>query len=622
LSNRYYRSRNRTRFYYQGPEVELKEETLPPKEELPSPFDPPRRRKGWYISSYARVRIAAVLVTLFAVALVFNLYHWQVERSNTLAENAKKLHLQTSEIPARRGLIYDTNGHLLASNTAVYLLWVAPRSLNDQQVEKYSDTILKIIPTLSRDKVKEALTYKGEGSSNWNLIATNVSAEQADEIREQKMEAIYLEAKARRYYPNNTMLSHLLGFTNYEMKGAYGIEGYYEKVLGGQPGKILAERDASGYPIALGAQQISPPVDGADLTLTVDTAIQSKVEREVLAAMFRWNATGAHAIVMNPQTGAILAWVSYPDYDPNEFYKTDTARFRDPNISEIYEPGSTFKIFTAAIGIDTGVVTPNTNAGTLPGCVPKYGYTICNYNMVGYDNQTVIKTMQKSSNVGAMWIAEKFGPQRYYQYMKNFGIGEPTGVDLSGEIGSLLRWQDSPGWSPLDFNMNSFGQAIGVTPLQLVTAVSAVANGGKLMKPYVVEKVTRDGKVENETKPLVARQVISPESSRTTTDILVEAVRGGETRLADVKGYRIAGKTGTAQIALPTGGYHPSLYIGSTIAYAPADNPQFVVLVRLDRIGTFGSNTAAPAVKNIVDFLLHYYSIPPTEPVPADASKP
>jgi len=589
------------------------------------------KKRGWGITPYMRVWIATGIMSLISVALMVNLFHWQVERGKDLAKEATKQNLQTSDTPARRGLIYDSNGQLLASNSLVYLVWGAPREVDVKKVDSYASRLASYLPDTQRQKIVEALTPNTDKDRQWNLIATGVSPDIAEKIRQDsksdpktkeapKLNGVSLESKARRVYPNNTMLANLLGFANFEMVGAYGVEGYYNKVLSGQPGKVVAVRDAYKAPIALGAQQISQPVDGGDLYLTVDTAIQAKVEKEVLATMFQYGASAASAIVMNPQTGAILAWVSYPDYDPNKFYETDNKRFLDPMVSAVYEPGSTFKIFTAAIGIDTGAVTPD-SAANLPGCVIKYGFTVCNYNRVGYDNQTVAKTLQKSSNVGAMWIVEKYGPQKYYPYMKNFGFGQSTGIDLASEGEGIVRWPENPSWSMLDLDMNSFGQAIAVTPLQLITGVSAVANGGKLMKPYVVDRITRDNKVIEQTKPTVVRQVISPESAKTTTDMLVQAVKGGETRLADVKGYLIAGKTGTAQIAGPNGGYLDNIYIGSTIAYAPANNPQFVVLVRLDRINTFGSNTAAPAVKNIIEFLFHYYNIPPTEQV-VETKKP
>jgi cell division protein FtsI/penicillin-binding protein 2 len=604
-------TRSRTRFTYQQTDSVVPD-LIP---EMPDYKASPRqRRTTWYLSPYARVRIAAVLVTFIAAALLIKLFYWQVQQAPSLSTRAENLHTWTSSQPARRGVIYDANGLLLASNTYVFSVRGAPRGLNDKQTAEYTEKLSKFLPNIEKEKIRAALTINAEGTNNWNLIAVDIDSATAELIRKEDMEGIFLEPKARRVYPNGTLLAHLLGFTNYEMKGAYGVEGYYDKELSGKPGTILAERDAAGAPIALSSQQITAPVDGGDLTLTIDSAIQAELEREVLAAMFQWKATGASGIVMNPRTGAILGSVSYPDYDPNEFYKTPPERLLDPVVSGTYEPGSTFKIFTAGIGIETGAVTPD-SAADLPGCVMKYGFRVCNYNSVGYDNQTVVKTLQKSSNVGAMWIIEKYGPEKYYSFLKDFGIGKPTGIDLAGEAQGFVRWQNSPGWSMLDLDMNAFGQAITVTPMQLITAVSAVANGGKLMQPHVVSKITRDGKIIQEFKPQVIRQVISPESAKTTTDMLVQAVKGGETRLADVKGYQIAGKTGTAQFVNKQGIYDPNLYIGSTIAYAPAQNPQFVVLVKLDQINTYGSNTAAPAVKNITEFLLNYYNIPPTEAV-------
>jgi cell division protein FtsI/penicillin-binding protein 2 len=571
-------------------------------------------RRTWRLSSTMRVRLAMLVIVLIAATLVIRLFALQATQQGPygdLKKRATAQHLSETTIPARRGIIRDANGLVLASNISLYQIWGAPQSLTEKQSQKSIAALTQLLPNVQPAKIKDALTYTSKDKI-YNLIASAIDSTTADKISNLALPGVYLEPQTRRFYPNGDMMGRLIGFANYENVGAYGVEGYYdEKYLRGKPGLVIAERDADGNPIAISQQkEIEAPQDGADLTLTIDSTIQVMVERELKSGMEKHQAESAVAIVMDPQTGAILAWASYPNYNPNDFYKTDGKLLKDAAVSDLYEPGSTFKILTAAIGIDTGVVTPDSSAD-LPGCVIKYGQRICNFDSVGYQHQTVVDTLIHSSNVGAMWIAEKFGPQKYYDYLKRFGIGSLTGIDVQGEAPALLRWPDSKDWSPLDMLTNSFGQSVAVTPVQLVTAVSAVANGGKLMKPYVVSKVVRDGQVISETKPEVIRQVIKPESAKTTTEMLIQAVRKGETRLADVSGYRIAGKTGTATL------YDSPLTIGSTIAYAPADNPRFVVYVRYDKTKDtpWGSNTAAPVVATIMQNLFSQFNIPPTEPV-------
>ncbi len=621
------------RYQFQATETPELLEKLPPRPSRPEPkirfsnqpttsaasdsnskaLKEPGTKRVWRLSSAVRVRISLVVVALIGATLLVRLFSLQVQQSvyGDLKQRAADMHMKETTIPARRGLIRDANGLVLASNISVYRVWGAPHGLSQKQIERSVGTIAKLLPNVPEAKIKDALTYKKEKDAvNYNLIANGVDSAIADKLKDANLAGIDLEPQMRRVYPNGTMLGQLLGFANYENVGAYGIEGGYETTLKGKPGVIVAETDASGNPIIIGQRQISDPEDGGDLTLTIDSAIQVMVERELKKGMEGHSAEGAVAMVMDPQTGAILAWASFPNYDPNDFYKTSPTLLKDPMLSGTYEPGSTFKILTAAIGIDTGAVKPD-SAADLPGCIIKYTARICNHDSVGHQKQTVADTLRFSSNVGAMWIAEKFGPQKYYDYLKRFGIGSLTNIEVQGETNSIIRWPDNKDWIPLDMMTNSFGQSVAVTPLQLVTAISAVANGGKLMKPYVVSKVTREGKVISETQPQVVRQVIKPESAKTTTDMLVEAVRKGETRLADVKGYRIAGKTGTTTL------YDSNYTIGSTLAYAPADNPRFIVYVRYDKTKDiqWGSNTAAPVVKSITENLFDYYHIPPTEAV-------
>lgn len=587
---------------------------LPFERPRPSATPPRPARRKFNLSPYMRIRITVLAVTLFGLAIFIQLFTLQIQDRYGSRAYAQKTQVYETPIPATRGLIMDTNGLVLASNTFVYNIFVSPKDLTPNQIKNVGNNLATLLPEVPRAQIQEALTYNADDKSNHRLVAAGVSYEAADKIRKADLLGVTVESPTRRTYPNGNMLSNMLGFVNYENNADYGIEGKYNDILKGTPGSRYAQHDGDGNPIILGQVQLTPAVDGANVTLTIDASVQKIVERELLKGMQDHGAEKAMAIVADPKTGQIIAWASYPNYNPNDFYKTDVSLFRDPLVSDIYEPGSTFKILTAAIGIDTGVVTPN-SAADLPGCVTEYGQRICNFDSVGYNGQTVTKTLEKSSNVGAMWIAKKFGPDKYYKYMNDFGIGKPTGIDLKDEGLGIFRTNQDKNWSPLDYLENSFGQAVAVTPIQLVSAISAVANGGKLMQPYVVSQITRNGEVIQKNEPTFIRQVVSEQSAKTTTDMLVSAVRLGETRLADVKGYRIAGKTGTA--TLYENGKESQFTIGSTIAYAPADNPRFIVLVRYDKTKDtpWGSNTAAPVVKAITEQLFSYYRIPPTEPV-------
>lgn len=580
--------------------------------DLPRPVAAPVRKR-LYMSPFTRIRITIFFITLFGLAIFVQLFTLQIQDRYQSREYAQRTQVRKTSIPATRGLIMDSNGLVLASNTFVYNIFASPKDLTERQTAKIAETLAGLMPDVPKAQIKEAFTYVKD-ESNYKLVVAGVSFEIAEKVRQADILGVIVESPTRRTYPNNNMLSNLLGFVNYENNADYGLEGRYNDILKGTPGSRYAQIDGQGNPIVLGQIQLTPAVEGGNITLTIDASVQKIVERELLKGMKDHGAEKAMAIVADPQTGQIIAWVSFPNYNPNDFYKTDVKLFRDPLVSDVYEPGSTFKILTAAIGIDTGVVTPD-SAADLPGCVIEYGRRICNFDSVGYPHQTVIKTLEKSSNVGAMWIAKKFGPDKYYPYLKNFGIGIPTGIDLKDESGGIVRTNQSKDWSPLDFLENSFGQAVAVTPIQLVQAVSAVANGGKLMQPYMVSQITRNGEVIEKNQPTFIRQVVSAQSAKTTTNMLVSAVRQGETRLADVKGYRVAGKTGTATIF--ENGVESQFTIGSTIAYAPADNPRFVVLVRYDKTKDtpWGSNTAAPVVKTITEQLFNYYRIPPTEPV-------
>jgi cell division protein FtsI/penicillin-binding protein 2 len=592
----------------------------------------------WRLSSYLRVRLAMLLVILAGCGLILNLYNIQARDGGDLklTERLAEQNLKTEDVPAVRGQIRTSDGLLLATNVPSYKVYAWPDGMTQKQTDKVVTALAAFLPDVPVEKLKTAFTFTDRDHLAWTQIASDLDDATISKlqklIQDNNLSGVSIVPTTKRIYPNGAFLGHLLGFAHpgdteaQGLVGAYGVEGFYDSSLKGQPGLIAADRDVYGSPVMLNAPSIKEPVNGNDLILTIDSGAQYIAERELSAGLKEHKADAGMAIVMNPKTGAILAYASVqsdvPPFDPNASATTKYENLLDPMVSDVYEPGSTFKIFTAAIGIDAGVVQPETSAGNLPGCILKYGARICNWDSQGHSNQTVIDTLRFSSNVGADWIIERIKPEVYYDYMHKLGFSNFTGIDLQGEADGIMPVPGTQWWIPLTYLQNAFGQGIAVTPVQLVTGVSVVANGGKAVRPHVVAEITHDGKVvQNQNDLSDNHQIISPETSQKMNYALTEAMKGAgsETALVCVPGYQVAAKTGTAQIPKKGGGYEDGGVghtIGSTIAYAPSDNPQVVVYVRYDRPKDtqWGSNTAGPVVHKILSQLLTYYKIPPTEP--------
>jgi cell division protein FtsI/penicillin-binding protein 2 len=363
--------------------------------------------------------------------------------------------------------------------------------------------------------------------------------------------------------------------------------------------------------IPLGVSRFVPPVRGAALYLTIDRGIQFVIERELEQAVIEYGAQRGSVIVLNPKTGALLGTVSYPAYDPNNYAVSDESLFFDPIVSEQYEPGSVFKIITMAAGLDAGVVVPNKviyDGGT----IEVGGRVIYNWDRQGHGQVDMIDVLAQSLNVGVAQVAIELGKDRFYTYVKRFGFGRLTEIDLGNEGPGTLKTPKDAAWHASDLGANSFGQGIAVTPLQMAVAVAAIANDGQMMKPYIVQRI-----VSNEqdiaVNPIITRRAVSAETAHTLTDMLATALERANSE-ALLPGYRVAGKTGTAEIPVP-GGYHPTLTLGSFAGYLPADDPQVLVLVIIDRpLGSrWGSKTAAPTFKRIAEQLVVLLDIPPDD---------
>ncbi len=548
-------------------------------------------------------RLVFLIAILIGIVLVITvrLFRLQVFRG---AAGDKPVIFQASKVLYQQGLIVDRRGYILALTTFDYDVCADPSSI--ENVEDAKDIASQLSPLLGLPPGELVPILDQE--KPYALLKPRVSKEVADAIGSLGLTGIYTEAKFRREYPGGKLAAHVLGFVTYEYTGTYGVEGYYEPVLKGIdviPGQMIALQDE----ILPGMfSQLVLPQDGPQLILTLDRNIQYLVEQELAKAIDKYGADSGTVIIMDPRTGAILAMANYPSYDPNFFYEAQELH-NNPAISDHYEPGSVLKVITMAAGLDAGVITTQSTFFD-SGIVEVGGCVIRDPDHHAHGTVTMTDILAYSLNVGVAHVSTALGEERFYTYLRRFGFGVPTGVDLYGEGPGSVKVPGSREWTKCDLATNAFGQGIAVTPLQMITAVAAVANRGLLVKPYVVERIVDDQGVIV-TQPTAVGQVVSPQTAKQVTEMLVEAVeRGAE--LATVPGYDIAGKTGTAQIPVE-GGYDPELTIASFVGYAPADDPRFIALVKIDkpRVAAEGAEVAAPVFRAIAERLFVLLNVSP-----------
>ncbi len=555
---------------------------------------------------HSKYRIYTVMAVMCAAGLVLigQLVRWQVVEHYRFVAWAEAEHQDELVIPSRRGEVRDRSGYLLATDLIEYDISVSPKIVSDPPV---TADRLDALLDMSREEILQRLTSK----KPWVPIAGGVSQSVGETIFEWDLTGLQVEPRPKRVYPEGHLGAHVLGFVNNNGNGFYGVEGYYDTLLRGKPGLQAGERSPFGEMIPLAVSHFVPPVSGATLYLTIDRTVQSLVQQELENAVRQYQAQGGSVVVLDPKTGAILAMAGYPDYDPNTFSVSDNSLFADPNVSEQYEPGSVFKIITMAAGLDAGVIGPE---GIIydGGLIEIGGRVIYNWDRQGHGNVDMTDVLAKSLNVGAAQVAMALGKDRFYTYVKRFGFGRLTEIDLENEGPGTLKTPKDATWHESDLGTNSFGQGIAVTPVQAAAAIAAVANNGLLMKPYAVQRIT-NGERSVEVKPIVVRRVVSADTAHTLTNMLVNALKRANSQ-ALLPGYQVAGKTGTAQIPVP-GGYHPTLTLTSFGGYLPADDPQVMILVIIDRPSTskWGSQTAAPTFNRIAEQMVVLLDIPPDD---------
>jgi cell division protein FtsI (penicillin-binding protein 3) len=557
------------------------------------------------VTSPYRPLTLLVVFVLMAGGIAARLAFWQVMQHGHLSNLAQLERAGLQVQPAARGEIVDAQGSPMAMNVTLDAVYSVGKQLVDPQV-----TASVLAPALGVPASRLEHTF-ARYPTGYATLAPQVTDAVSAKIRALRLPGIVLAPQLRRAYPDNQNASQVIGYVNGDNKGLMGVERFYENILSGQAGLASVLKDTAGNDVHLSSAPPVPSQDGGSLRLTIDGPVQSLVEHALQQAVQKHSADGGTIIVMDPTTGYILGMASSPMANPNQYWK-DNANFTNQAIQSSYEPGSTFKMVTMAAGLDTHVITPDT-AFQDTGQWVVGDRVLHNWNNGGFGWETMTQVLQHSANVGAAFVSSRLGRNRFYDYVHRFGFGTPTGVDISGEVRGSVPLPGDKTWTIVNQFTNAYGQGLTVTPLQLVRAVAAVANGGLMMKPQVVSQITYRGRVIDRP-PVPQGRVISPQTAHTLTKMLVESALGGEAQFSLVKGYDIAAKTGTASIAGPYGQYLQNATIASVVGYAPAYSPRFAVLVKIDhpRDTPWGSMAAAPVLHDLFQQLFLYYHVPPS----------
>jgi len=556
-----------------------------------------------------RLKVLSALMILFFVASFFRLFQKQVLENQKYIGLAKGQQVVKKEVTPRRGKIYVKEGaelYPLATNLTFYSLSVVPKHITDKEdAAKKLSSILGISEKEIYDKIANDKLYLPP-------LARKLDEDKAKAIRDLKLQGVYLQEESSRFYPEGEVSAHILGFVDADGEGHYGLEGFYNAELKGEKGVVLGEKDSKGRIISY--LNKGEPQDGTDLVLTIDRTIQFEAFKKIKEAVEKYQGISGSIVIMDPQTGAILAMANYPTFDPNKYNEVkDYNLFLNPVIAKVWEPGSVFKVIDMAAGIDSGAVTKDTTE-TFPAMVKIGGYEIWTFDKKSHGRQNMTQVLETSNNVGAVYVAQKVGKEKFYKYIKDFGFGSKTGIDLEKEANKEIKpWKF---WRDVELATMGFGQGIAVTPIQLVTAVSAIANGGKLVQPHIVDEIISSSGKREKIQTKEVRQVISPATAETVSEMMVSVVERGHGKKAKVAGFKVAGKTGTAQVPKKDGrGYEEGKTVGSFVGFAPADNPRFVMLVKIDEPKTveWAESSAAPVFGEMAAFLLNYFQVPPSE---------
>jgi cell division protein FtsI (penicillin-binding protein 3) len=555
-----------------------------------------------------RLRIAKItLVLLFAVVGV-RAFQLQVLQGEQLKRLGERQHLKEWIVLPKRGAVVDRTGEPLALSLEAQSVYARPHRI--REVHSASRSLARILDLKFTD-VNQKLT----SDKPFIWIKRQVTPREAEQVQNLSVEGVGMFYEPHRYYPQGQLAAHVIGFVGRDSEGLEGLELQYNHYIRGETGSSVTERDALGRRVLVeGVDGVQIP-PGADIHLTLDKSIQHLAEKELEATVTKYRAKAGVAIVIDPRTGEILALANTPSFNPNNFSKEAASNRRNRAVADSFEPGSTFKTILAAAALEEGIVGKDDLFYCEMGKYPYAGKIIHDSHPHGW--LPFFRILQVSSNIGFTKVADKLKKDRYFKYIEKFGFGQLTGIDGPGEVPGLLRQPES--WSAVDLATHAFGQGISTTPIQMVMAYAAIANGGFLMRPYLVRRVVGPGgEILSENQPHVVRRVVSEATARLVSSILKGVTNeGGTGMMASVEGFEVAGKTGTAQKAdLASGGYAARKRVASFVGFVPADDPRLALLVLVDEpeVNVYGGIVAAPAFRNIARGALHHLSVAPQKP--------
>ncbi|HYY24027.1 MAG TPA: penicillin-binding protein [Candidatus Udaeobacter sp.] len=555
-----------------------------------------------------RLGVARFLFLLFFLVVGGRAFQLQVLQGDALRRLGERQHLKEWLVLPKRGAVFDRAGDALALSLESQSVYVRPHRVQDPQgVSRSLAKILNLNPAQVKQKILSDKPFV------W--IKRQIGSGEAEQIQALNADGVGMFYEPSRHYPQGQLAGQVIGFVGRDSEGLEGLELQYNDYIRGETGSSVTERDALGRRVLVqGVEGLQIP-PGNDIHLTLDTSIQYLAEKELETTITKYRAKAGVAIVVEPFTGEVLALANYPSFNPNNYSKEPAQQRRNRGIADSFEPGSTFKTILAAAALEEGVVGKEDLFYCEMGKYPYAGKIIHDTHPNGW--LPFYKILQVSSNIGFTKVAEKLKKERYYKYIEKFGFGKVTGVDMPGEVPGLLRKVES--WSAIDLATHAFGQGISTTPMQMVMAYAAIANGGFLMRPYMVRRVVGpNGEELVENLPHVVRRVVSEKTSRLLTSMLKEVTNeGGTGIMASVEGFEVAGKTGTAQKAdLAHGGYSAGKRVGSFVGFVPADDPRLVVLVLVDEpeANVYGGVVAAPVFRNIARGALQHLAVAPRKP--------
>lgn len=569
----------------------------------------------------SRWRIYATLIfcLLLVTRVLLRLGELQIFQSAALTAMARKEINKQITLQPSRGMITDRQGNILAMDVDRQSLWAIPSQISAERAPRLALSLASLTGQ-DAQKILASLTSKDQW---WLPVVRWLEPKVAAQIAALEESGLRLIHEPRRIYPQGDSAAHVVGAVNYNGDGISGIESFYNTELKGITGTMTAEFDGVRQPIAIAPQQTEPARDGATLHLTLDPVVQHIAETELAKGIKKHQADGGSVIILEPSTGAIRGMASWPTFDPNRYADfTPETYGRNPAISILYEPGSTLKIFTVAAGLQSRAFTADTLVND-NGVIERFGLKIHNWDYKANGMINPGEMLYYSSNVAAVHFNELTGPEKFYQYINDFGFGQKTNIDLGGEERGIVHDPTSPNYSDIMLLANAYGQSISVTPLQIAVATAAIANDGLLMKPYMVEQRC-DGNYCVTTQPTKVKQVVEQGVAWTLRRMLVrsanhyahavwETKTGSKADQWLVPGYQVGAKTGTASIPLPTGEYDPYTTIVSVAGFVPAENAKYAMIVKIDRPkdDIWGTNTVVPIFYRIVDQLVRHERLPP-----------